>query len=95
MNFIQPTGALSFTVNVKNPNLAFPYLFANPIVDPIAPVFVMQHDLALWTASGAGYTLPYPKLSGNLTTQMTQYFYDLSGELAIAARLLAAARTHT
>jgi len=77
-NFIQVTGALTFNVNVMNPNVAFPYLFANPVVDPVAPGFVMQHDLALWTASGAGYTLPYAKLSGNFTTKAIQYFDDLS-----------------
>ncbi|MGH9920369.1 MAG: ABC transporter substrate-binding protein, partial [Nitrososphaerales archaeon] len=33
-NFIQVTGALTFNVNVMNPNVAFPYLFSNPVVDP-------------------------------------------------------------
>jgi ABC-type transport system substrate-binding protein len=77
-NFIQVTGTLTFNVNVLNPNVAFPYLFANPIVDPVAPGFVETHDLALWTASGAGYTLPYPTLSGNFTEKAIQYFDDLS-----------------
>jgi ABC-type transport system substrate-binding protein len=77
-NFIQVTGPLTFNVNVMNPNVAFPYLFANPIVDPVAPGYVMQHDLALWTASGAGYNLPYTTLSGNFTTKATEYFDDLS-----------------
>jgi ABC-type transport system substrate-binding protein len=78
-NFIQVTGALTFNVNVMNPNVAFPYLFSNPIVDPVAPDYVMQHDLALWTASGAGYTLPYTTLSGNnFTAKAMEYFDDLS-----------------
>jgi peptide/nickel transport system substrate-binding protein len=77
-NFIQVTGTLTFNVNVMNPNVAFPYLFANPVVDPVAPGYVMQHDLAMWTASGAGYTLPYSTLSGNFTQKSIEYFDDLS-----------------
>lgn len=77
-NFIQATGTLTFNVNVMNPNVAFPYLFANPIVDPVAPGYVMQHDLALWTAASAGYNLPFKTLSGNFTTKSMQYFDDLS-----------------
>jgi ABC-type transport system substrate-binding protein len=77
-NLIQVTGNLAFTANVKYPNVAFPYLFSNPVVDPIAPGYVEQHDLALWTASGAGYTLPYSTLSGNFTQKATEYFDDLS-----------------
>jgi hypothetical protein len=34
----------------------------------------MQRDIALWTSNG--YKLPVPTLSGNLTTQIQQYFYD-------------------
>ncbi len=78
MNFIQVTGTLTFNVNVNFPNVAFPYLFANPVVDPVAPGYVEQHDLALWNASSAGYTLPYPTLSGNFTEKAIQYFDDLS-----------------
>lgn len=78
MNFIQVTGTQTFNVNVNYPNVAFPYLFANPVVDPVAPAYVEQHDLALWTASSAGYTLPYPTLSGNFTQKAIQYFDDLS-----------------
>jgi ABC-type transport system substrate-binding protein len=77
-NFVQTTGLLTFNVNVENPNAAFPYLFSNPIVDQLAPGFVEQHDLALWTASSAGYTLPFPTLSGNFTTKAIQYFDDMS-----------------
>lgn len=77
-DFIQATGALTFNVNIMNPNVAFPYLFANPIVDPVAPGYTMTHDLQLWTASSAGYTLPFPTLSGNFTEKSIQYFDDLS-----------------
>jgi peptide/nickel transport system substrate-binding protein len=77
-NFIQVTGTLTFNVNVMNPNVAFPYLFANPVVDPVAPGYVMQHDLAMWTAASAGYKLPYSTLSGNFTQKSIQYFDDLS-----------------
>ena len=34
----------------------------------------MTHDLATWTA--AGYKATVPTLSGNETTQITQYFDD-------------------
>jgi ABC-type transport system substrate-binding protein len=77
-DFIQTTGQYSFNVNVNYPNVAFPYLFANPIVDPVAPGYTMTHDLALWTASSAGYTLPYATLSGNFTQKAIEYFDDLS-----------------
>jgi ABC-type transport system substrate-binding protein len=77
-NFIQVTGDLTFNVNVMNPNVAFPYLFSNPIVDPVAPGYVEQHDLAAWSASGTGYTLPFKTLSGNFTQKAMEYFDDLS-----------------
>lgn len=77
-NFVQMTGALSVQLNIMNPNAALPYLLANLWANIVAPDYVMQHDLALWTQSSLGYTLPYPTLSGNLTQQMTQYFDDYS-----------------
>jgi ABC-type transport system substrate-binding protein len=77
-DFVQVTGQYTFNINVENPNAAFPFLFANPIVDQLAPGYVETHDLALWTASSAGYTLPYPTLSGNFTQKAMQYFDDLS-----------------
>jgi len=76
-NLIQPTGRYTFNVNVQNPNAAFSYLIGNYAADIIAPNFVMQHDLALWTQPSNGYTLPYPTLSGNLSTRIGQYFQDL------------------
>ena len=77
-NFVQVTGQYTFNINVENPNAAFPYLFSNPIVDQVAPGFVEQHDLALWTASSAGYKLPYPTLSGNFTQKAIEYLDDFS-----------------
>ncbi|MDE1852675.1 MAG: hypothetical protein KGI38_02880 [Thaumarchaeota archaeon] len=77
-NFIKITGPDTFRVNVMHPNAAFPFLMAGEWASIISPQFVMQHDMQLWTASGSGYTLPYPTLSGNLTNQINQYFYDLS-----------------
>ncbi|MDG7005485.1 MAG: hypothetical protein JRM86_00945, partial [Nitrososphaerota archaeon] len=76
-NMVQVTGANTFEVHVQNPNAAFPFLFANPIVDPVAPIYTMQHDLALWNQTSAGYKLPYPRLTGNLNSQIGQYFQDL------------------
>ncbi len=75
-NFVQVTGPLTFTLNVQNPNGAFPYLVAGEWADILAPSYVMQHDLALWNASRTGYNLPYPTLSGNFSSMMNQYFMD-------------------
>ena len=75
-NFIQITGPLTFMMHIQNPNDAFPYLLAGQWATMLAPVYVMQHDVALWNASGSGYTLPYPTLSGNETTMIHQYFMD-------------------
>jgi len=77
-NFVQMTGPLSVQLNIMNPNGALPYLLGNLWANIVAPDFVMQHDLALWSQSGLGYTLPYPTLSGNLTQKMDQYFDDYS-----------------
>lgn len=77
-NFVTITGPLTFTLNVKIPNAAFAQIMTQPLADPIAPVYVMQHDLGMWNTTSSGYTLPYPKLSGNLITQIKQYLYDLS-----------------
>jgi ABC-type transport system substrate-binding protein len=77
-NFVQVTGQYTFNVNVENPNAALPYLFSNPIVDQLAPGYVEQHDLALWTTASAGYTLPYTTLTGNFTQKAIEYFDDMS-----------------
>ena len=44
----------------------------------MAPMFVMQHDVALWNVSSTGYTLPYPTLTGNLSGMTKEYFDDVA-----------------
>lgn len=77
-NFVAITSPTTFTLNVINPNSAFPYLLTIPAADPVAPNFVMQHDLALWNQSSTGYKLPYPSLSSapDEMTMIKWYFYD-------------------
>lgn len=75
---VQITGPSTVTLHIMNPNAALPYLFANLWANIVAPDYVMQHDLQLWTASSTNYNLPYPTLSGNVTQQMNQYFDDYS-----------------
>jgi ABC-type transport system substrate-binding protein len=77
-NFVQVTGPLSVKLNIMNPNAALPYLLANLWANIVAPEYVMQHDLALWNQTSAGYTLPYPNIGGNISQQMLEYFYDYS-----------------
>lgn len=72
---VQITGPLTFTFHIQNPNAAFQYLMQFTTM-LLAPVYVMQHDTALWNQSSNGYALPYPSLSGNLTNLMYQYFLD-------------------
>ena len=77
-NFVTITSPTTFTINVMNPNSAFPYLVGNGWADIIAPDYVMQHDLALWNQTSTGYKLPYPSLSSapNEMTMIKWYFYD-------------------
>jgi ABC-type transport system substrate-binding protein len=75
-NFVQITGPLTFTINVMEPNSAFQYLMTGSWADIVAPVNVMQNDVALWNQSSSGYTVPFPNPSGNLSQRMTQYFDD-------------------
>ncbi len=77
-NFVQITGANTFNINVMAPNAAFPFLLAGEWASILAPTYVMQQDLALWTQASNGYTLPYPTLSGGMSAQIQQYFDDLS-----------------
>jgi ABC-type oligopeptide transport system substrate-binding subunit len=72
------TGPSSIQLNIMHPNGALPYLLGNLWANIVAPDYVMQHDLALWTQASLGYSLPYATLSGNLTQQMTEYFDDYS-----------------
>ncbi len=75
-NFVQITGPLTFTLHVMNPNAAFGYLLAGVWASILAPNYVMDHDLALWKAPSAGYSLPYPDLSGGLMDRINQYLAD-------------------
>ena len=75
-NFVQITGPQTLTLNIMNPNGALPYLVANLWANIVAPDYVMQHDIALWSQSSNGYQLPYPTLNGNATNEMYQYFVD-------------------
>jgi ABC-type transport system substrate-binding protein len=75
-NFVQITGPLTLQLHIMNPNSALPFLLANLWANIVAPDYVMQHDIALWSQPSKGYTLPYSTLSGNATDQMNQYFMD-------------------
>jgi ABC-type transport system substrate-binding protein len=77
-DFVQITGPYSLTLHIQNPNSALQFLLANLWANIVAPDYTMQHDLALWSRSSTGYSLPYPTLSGNTTTEMNQYMYDYS-----------------
>ncbi|MDA4136520.1 MAG: ABC transporter substrate-binding protein [Thaumarchaeota archaeon] len=77
-NFVKITGQYTFTINVQYPSSAVPELLAGEWATIIAPAYVMQHDMALWSASGSGYTLPNPTLSGGMMNQINQYFQDES-----------------
>jgi ABC-type transport system substrate-binding protein len=74
--FVQVTGPLSLTLHIMNPQGATPYLLSNLWANIVAPDFVMQHDIQLWSTPSLGYSLPYATLSGNATQMMTQYYDD-------------------
>ena len=75
-NFVEITGPLTVTLHIMRPNSALPYLLANLWANVVAPDYVMQKDIAFWSQSSKGYTLPYPTLNGNATDEMNQYFMD-------------------
>ena len=75
-DFVQITGPYSVTLHIMNPNGALPYLLSNLWANIVAPDYVMQHDIALWSQPSNGYTLPYPTPSGNATQMFNQYYYD-------------------
>ncbi|MCL4519871.1 MAG: ABC transporter substrate-binding protein [Thaumarchaeota archaeon] len=76
-NFVQATGPMTFTMHIQHPNTAFPYLMSGEWATILAPEFVMQHDLAIWSQPSNGYNLPYPNLTGTLSNQISQYYLDL------------------
>jgi ABC-type transport system substrate-binding protein len=76
-NFVQITGPSTITLHLMHPGSSFPYVLADGTFGGIvAPMYVMEHDLALWNQSSTSYTLPYPNLSGNLSTMIQEYFLD-------------------
>lgn len=77
-DFVQITGPYTFTLHVMHPMSSFPDMIEFNWGEIMAPVFVMQHDVALWNQTSAGYSLPYDSLSGNLTAQMNEYFDDVA-----------------
>jgi len=93
-NFVETTGPLSLTLHIMTPNSALPYLLSNLWANIVAPDFVMQHDVALWSQPSNGYTLPYPTLSGSVTDQMNQYFTDYQATCNSGATLKGCAATY-
>ncbi|MDA4114603.1 MAG: ABC transporter substrate-binding protein [Thaumarchaeota archaeon] len=77
-NFVQITGPLTFNINVMNPSSAVPELLAGQWATIIAPNYVMQHDLAMWNTSSAGYKIPNAALTGTTQNKIDQYLQDLS-----------------
>jgi ABC-type transport system substrate-binding protein len=76
-NFVQIQSPMTFEMHLIHPGAEFPFVIAGyNYGDIIAPMYVMQQDLALWNQSSTGYKLPYPELSGNLSTMIQQYFLD-------------------
>jgi ABC-type transport system substrate-binding protein len=93
-NFVQITGPMSFELHIMHPNGALGFLLANQWANIVAPDYVMQHDIALWSQSSNGYTLPYPTLSGNVTDQMNQYFDDFQATCNAGATLKGCGATY-
>ena len=77
-NFVTIVSPTQVRLNIMNPNGALPYILGNLWANIVAPDWVMQHDISLWSQSSQGYTLPYPTPSGNVTQRMDQYFDDYS-----------------
>ncbi len=92
--FVQITGPLTLQLHIMNPNSALPFLVANLWANMVAPNYVMQHDLALWSQPNNGYTLPYPTLSGSVTDKMNQYFMDYQATCNAGATLKGCAATY-
>jgi len=75
-NFISISGPLTFSIHVQNPNSAFPYMLGDIGSDIIAPLYVMNRDVALWNQSSSEYDLPFPRLYGSEFEMIHQYFMD-------------------
>jgi ABC-type transport system substrate-binding protein len=75
-NFVQVTGPLTFELHFAHPLSSFPQMIEYNWGEILAPMFVMQHDVALWSSSSTGYTLPYSTLTGSMSNKILQYFDD-------------------
>jgi ABC-type transport system substrate-binding protein len=75
-NFVEITGPMTVTLHIMQPQAAVLYLLSNLWANIIAPDYVMQHDIQLWSASGSGYNLPHTTLSGNSIQMFHQYYDD-------------------
>lgn len=93
-NFVTMLGPETVQLNIMNPNGALPYLLGNLWANIVAPDYVMQHDIALWSQSSLDYTLPYPTLSGNLTQMMREYYDDYSATCNVGATPKGCAATY-
>jgi len=74
-NFVQITGPMTFNLNMVHMYPLIEMISYND-GDIVAPMFVMEHDVALWNQSSTGYNLPYPTLTGSMSNKMTEYFDD-------------------
>ncbi len=92
--FVEITGPLSFDLHIMNPNSALPFLVGNLWANFVAPDYVMQHDIALWSQASSGYNLPYPTPSGSVTDEMNQYFMDYQATCNAGATLKGCAATY-
>ena len=74
-NFVQITGPMTFKLNMMHLYPLIEMISYND-GDIMAPMFVMQHDVALWNKTSTGYNLPYPTLTGSMSSKITEYFDD-------------------
>ncbi len=93
-NFVEITGPQSIQLHIMNPNSALTFLVGNLWANMVAPNYVMQHDIALWSQPSNGYTLPYPTPSGSATDKMNQYFMDYQATCNAGATLKGCAATY-
>jgi ABC-type transport system substrate-binding protein len=75
-NFVEITGPLTFDLHVQNPTAALPYLLAETWAAIVDPTYVMNKDIALWTAPNSTYVLPYQTLTGSFMNRMVEYLKD-------------------
>ena len=93
-HFVQITGPLTLELHIMNPNSALLYFMAHPVSGIVAPGYVMQHDLALWSESSNDYQLPYPTLTGNETQMTNEYMIDYQATCNTGATPKGCAQTY-